>query len=51
MCEYLGNEVLQLERYRIMNIHLDIPVGKWRNLTKKELNEIFKLVSESSKTI
>jgi 23S rRNA pseudouridine2604 synthase len=50
MCEYLGNEVLQLERYRIMNIHLDIPVGKWRNLTKKELNEIFKLVSESSKT-
>ena len=50
MCEYLGNEVLQLERYRIMNIHLDIPVGKWRNLTKNELNEIFKLVRESSKT-
>jgi len=50
MCEYLGNEVLQLERYRIMNIHLDIPVGKWRNLTKQELNEIFKLVRESSKT-
>lgn len=50
MCEYLGNEVVRLERYRIMNIHLDIPVGKWRNLTKQELNEIFKLVKESSKT-
>lgn len=50
MCEYLGNEVVRLERYRIMNIHLDIPVGKWRNLTKQELNQIFKLVKESSKT-
>jgi 23S rRNA pseudouridine2604 synthase len=50
MCEYLGYDVVQLERYRIMNIHLDIPVGKWRNLTKNELNEIFKLVRESSKT-
>ena len=50
MCEYLGYDVVQLERYRIMNIHLDIPVGKWRNLTKNELKEIFKLVRESSKT-
>lgn len=51
MCEYLGNEVVQLERYRIMNVDLDIPIGKWRHLTKKELNEIFSLVRHSSKTV
>jgi 23S rRNA pseudouridine2604 synthase len=50
MCEHLGNKVLQLERNRIMNINLDIPVGKWRHLTKKELSEIHKLLSDSSKT-
>lgn len=37
MCEQLGNKVSQLERYRIMNINLDIPIGKWRHLTKKGL--------------
>src|SRR5690554_5941518 len=50
MCEYLGNEVVELERYRIMNIDLDIPLGKWRHLTEKELNGIFKMVRHSSKT-
>ena len=50
MCEYLGYTVRQLERYRIMNINLDIPYGKWRHLTKKELNDIYRLVSDSSKT-
>lgn len=50
MCEYLGYTVRQLERYRIMNISLDVPYGKWRHLTKKELNDIYKLVSDSSKT-
>lgn len=50
MCEHLGNKVRQLERIRIMNIHLDIPLGTWRHLTKKELNEIHKLLSDSSKT-
>ena len=50
MCEHLGNKVSQLERYRIMNINLDIPVGKWRHLTKKELNEIHILLTDSSKT-
>ena len=50
MCEYLGNEVVELERYRLMNINLDLPVGKWRHLTDNELNGIFKMVRYSSKT-
>ena len=50
MCEQLGNKVVELKRYRIMNIDLDIPIGKWRYLTKKELDEIFRLVKHSSKT-
>lgn len=45
MCEYCDNKVLQLERYRIMNIDLDIPVGKWRHLTKKELKDIRKMLA------
>jgi len=47
MCEYLGNEVVELERYRIMNVDLDIPIGKWRYLNEKELNGIFKMVRYS----
>lgn len=50
MCEQLGNKVVELKRYRIMNIDLDVPIGKWRYLTKKELDEIFRLVKHSSKT-
>lgn len=50
MCEYLNYDVLKLKRVRIMNVKLDIPVGKWRDLTKKELDEINKLVEKSSKT-
>jgi len=50
MCEYLEYEVTKLNRVRIMNISLDIPVGQWRDLTKKELDEIDRLVSESEKT-
>ncbi len=50
MCEQLGNQVVELKRYRIMNIDLDIPLGKWRYLTKKELDEIFRLVKHSLKT-
>lgn len=49
MCEHLGNTVIELERYRIMNINLNIPLGKWRNLSKKELSELNKLLSGSSK--
>ena len=50
MCEYLGYNVKKLKRIRIMNVTLDMPVGKWRDLTKEELTEINRLVSASSKT-
>ena len=40
MCEYLEYEVVKLKRVRIMNISLDMPVGKWRDLTKEELKEL-----------
>ena len=50
MCEYLGFRVKKLKRIRIMNVKLDMPLGKWRNLTNAELQEINRLVSTSSKT-
>ncbi|MCG2460710.1 23S rRNA pseudouridine(2604) synthase RluF [Flavobacteriaceae bacterium F89] len=50
MCEYLGYEVRHLKRIRIMNILLDVPVGKWRYLTDTELTEIHGLISDSAKT-
>jgi 23S rRNA pseudouridine2604 synthase len=50
MCEYLGYEVKKLKRIRIMNIKLDLPVGKWRDLTDEEMHELNKLLSDSSKT-
>ncbi len=50
MCEYLNYRVKKLRRVRIMNVKLDMPLGKWRDLTPEELNEIHKLVSDSSKT-
>lgn len=51
MCEYLGYEVKKLKRIRIMNVKLDLPVGKWRDLTDSELKELNSLLSESKKTI
>ena len=50
MCEHLGYEVKKLKRVRIMNIKLDLPVGKWRNLTPQEMNELNGLLEDSSKT-
>jgi 23S rRNA pseudouridine2604 synthase len=50
MCEYLDYRVLKLKRVRIMNIPLDTAVGKWRHITDKELKEVNRLVSESTKT-
>jgi len=50
MCEYLGYNVTKLKRIRIMNIPLDLPVGKWRDLSPKELQEVMTLVAHSSKT-
>ncbi|MHA7110421.1 23S rRNA pseudouridine(2604) synthase RluF [Sunxiuqinia elliptica] len=49
MSEYLGYRVVKLKRIRIMNIQLDVPVGKWRDLTRKEIKEINRLISDSSK--
>ena len=50
MSEYLGYKVIKLKRIRIMNVGLDIPVGKYRNLTEKEIREINNLIKESKKT-
>jgi len=51
MCEYLGYEVYRLKRLRIMNVELDdLPVGKWRDLTDKELMQINEMVQDSVKT-
>jgi len=50
MCEYLEYRVKKLRRVRIMNVKLDLPLGKWRDLTSDELKEIERLVSDSSKT-
>lgn len=51
MCEYLGYEVIKLKRTRIMTVKLGkLPVGKWRELTKKEVQQIQKMVADSSKT-
>jgi len=51
MCEYLHYRVTRLQRVRIMNVELDVPVGKWRHLTDKELAEIQRLTAASSKTV
>lgn len=50
MCEHLGYEVKKLKRIRIMNIKLDLPVGKWRDLTPQEMNELNGLLENSNKT-
>ncbi len=50
MCEYLGYEVKKLKRIRIMNIHLDLPIGKWRDLSAEELRELNFLIEDSDKT-
>ena len=51
MCEYLDYRVKRLKRIRIMNIRLDIAVGKWRNLTELELKEINRLTASSNKIV
>lgn len=49
MCSHFGYEVVKLERVRIMNITLKgLPPGKWRNLTKKEMDDLQKLTKEST---
>jgi 23S rRNA pseudouridine2604 synthase len=50
MCEFLGYEVTALKRVRIINITLDIPVGRYRDLTTSEILELNQLIEPSSKT-
>ena len=51
MCSYLDYEVTTLKRIRIMHIQLDIETGKYRHFTSDELQELFRLIEDSSKTI
>ena len=50
MTEFLGYEVVALKRIRIINISLDIPVGKYRELTNEEIKELNRLIAPSLKT-
>ena len=50
MCEYLGYEVKKLKRIRIMNMHLDMPEGTWRDFRPEELQEMKRMLDKSTKT-
>ena len=50
MCEFLGYNVVKLKRIRIINIQLDVPIGNYRYLTSKELENLNALIAPSSKT-
>jgi 23S rRNA pseudouridine2604 synthase len=51
MCEHFGYEVIKLERIRIMHISLKgIQLGDWRDLTKGEKEELYKLIEKSDST-
>ena len=49
MCDYLNYHVLTLKRVRIMNIELDMTIGKYRELTKEEFKTLSGLIGESKK--
>lgn len=52
MCEYLGYEVVKLERIRIMHLTLKgIPLGEYRELKKGELDELFSKIENSKSVI
>ena len=50
MCESLGYRVRSLKRVRIMNIKLDVPIGKYRKFTQEEFSELNGLLENSMKT-
>ena len=51
MCEHFDYKVSRLKRTRIMHLTIgDLPNGKWRHLTKEELDKLKKSVQFSSKT-
>lgn len=48
MCEYLGYEVIQLVRLRIMSVELGrLKPGQWRNLGQREIDEINAAIASS----
>tara|TARA_Y100000385_G_scaffold256949_1_gene283783 strand:+ start:53 stop:787 length:735 start_codon:yes stop_codon:yes gene_type:complete len=49
MCEHLDYRVVKLKRIRIMNIELNTKVGRYRDLTRKEMTELQSLLSDSEK--
>ena len=51
MCEFLDYRVSKLKRVRIMNIKLDVPVGKWRYLNPDEILVINSMVANSTKEV
>lgn len=45
MCEHLGYKVIKLVRVRVINIRLGrLKTGTWRNITDKELDELFEII-------
>jgi 23S rRNA pseudouridine2604 synthase len=40
MCQHFSYEVESLERVRVMNVKLDVPVGQHRALTPSEVKEL-----------
>jgi 23S rRNA pseudouridine2604 synthase len=40
MCEYFNYKVVSLDRTRIMNIKLDLPLGEYRELTNEEISSL-----------
>jgi len=50
MCEYFDYRVTDLKRVRVMNVKLDIKVGKWRYLKPEEMEKLTKMLVKSSKT-
>lgn len=50
MCEALGYTVTKLDRIRIMNINIgNLKMGRWRDLTRKELLGLNELIKDSNK--
>jgi 23S rRNA pseudouridine2604 synthase len=48
MCEYLEYDVVRLNRVRLMHLHLgDLPLGQWRDLTQKEVNDLKATIADS----
>lgn len=50
MVNYFDFNVVKLRRKRIMNIELDLPIGKYRDLRDDELRELKRLIKYSDKT-